>query len=113
MTLANILKNSAATVQNKAERRPITVPAANEAVQISKVDAVLIEALGKDSPVIPMGVFFTGVVLLSGLGAFNNNTSKARQQTFMRARLVAQGMTVAAMMASLAVQERAKYLGVQ
>ncbi len=58
-------------------------------------------------------MFGTGVILLSGLGAFNSNNRKGLQQTFMRLRIGAQGVTVALMMASLAVQERAKYLGVQ
>ncbi len=116
MNFSHMLRNSAAAVQGvkPAERRPqITVPSAGETVVISKMDAMLIEALGKDSPAIPMGVFATGVILLSGLGAFNNNTSKARQQTFMRMRLGAQGITIALMMGSLFVQERAKSLGLQ
>mmetsp|Transcript_16236 Transcript_16236/g.32557 ORF Transcript_16236/g.32557 Transcript_16236/m.32557 type:complete len:118 (-) Transcript_16236:41-394(-) len=117
MTLADVLRSSAASVQGvpkPAERRPqITIPNANEGIVISKMDALLIDALGKDSPAIPMGVFATGVILLSGLGAFNNNTSKARQQTFMRLRIGAQGVTVALMMGSLMVQERAKALGIQ
>jgi hypothetical protein len=56
------------------------------------------------------GVCATAVILLSGLFALKNN-NKAQQQMFMRLRVGAQGITVMAMMASLAVQERQKALG--
>mmetsp|Transcript_17038 Transcript_17038/g.12092 ORF Transcript_17038/g.12092 Transcript_17038/m.12092 type:complete len:120 (-) Transcript_17038:104-463(-) len=119
MPMSQMIRSAAASVQGvqparAAERRPqIVVPSTAETVQISELDAQLIYYLGKDSPAIPMGVFATGVILLSGLASFNNNTSKRSQQTFMRARLVSQGITIGLMMGSLAVQERAKYLGIQ
>jgi hypothetical protein len=56
------------------------------------------------------GVCATAVILLSGLFALKNN-NKAQQQMFMRLRVGAQGITVMAMMASLAVQERQRALG--
>jgi len=60
--------------------------------------------------VIPFGVGLTGVILGSGLVQFNFG-NKANQQMFMRMRVMAQGVTVVAMMLSLAVQERQKALG--
>jgi hypothetical protein len=56
------------------------------------------------------GVCTTAIILLSGLFALKNN-NKAQQQMFMRLRVGAQGITVMAMMASLAVQERQRALG--
>ena len=56
-----------------------------------------------------MGV--TTVILISGLFSMQAN-NKGQQQMFMRLRVGAQAVTVLAMMASLAVQERQKALGV-
>mmetsp|Transcript_55056 Transcript_55056/g.112517 ORF Transcript_55056/g.112517 Transcript_55056/m.112517 type:complete len:120 (-) Transcript_55056:136-495(-) len=119
MPFANAMRSAAVAVQGRkqspapvAAQRQIVVPAAKEEIQISALDAQLITYLGKDSPAIPMGVFATGVILLSGLVSFNNANAKM-QQNFMRARIVSQGITVAIMMGSLAVQERAKVLGLQ
>ena len=53
----------------------------------------------------------TAIILTSGLFSLQSN-NKAQQQTFMRLRVGAQGLTVLAMMASLAVQERQKALGI-
>ena len=90
----------------------IQVPSAKEdLVEISRLDAVLFETFGRDSPVIPVGVALTAIILTSGLFSLKSN-NKAQQQAFMRMRVGAQGATVLAMMASLAVQERQKSLGV-
>eukprot|EP00293_Proteomonas_sulcata_P020252 CAMPEP_0184288698 /NCGR_PEP_ID=MMETSP1049-20130417/1167_1 /TAXON_ID=77928 /ORGANISM="Proteomonas sulcata, Strain CCMP704" /LENGTH=115 /DNA_ID=CAMNT_0026595197 /DNA_START=185 /DNA_END=532 /DNA_ORIENTATION=- len=113
-----MMTSAAAKVQGVEQRRTalpsgraqIRVPSAEEGIRISYIDAKAIEWFGKDSPVIPVGVFTTGLVLMSGLVSFNF-ANKAMQQNFMRARVVTQGLTIAAMMTSLAVQERQKTLG--
>ncbi|EKX35956.1 hypothetical protein GUITHDRAFT_146112 [Guillardia theta CCMP2712] len=100
-------------VQGKKERTPQVkpvVPSAKEGVQVSELDAFMFKYFGKDSPIIPLGVFTTAIILGSGLVSFNSG-DKATSQTFMRARVIAQGITVAAMMASLGVQERQRSLG--
>jgi hypothetical protein len=58
-----------------------------------------------------MGVFATAVILASGLFSLQQK-KQANQQYAMRSRVVAQGITIAAMMTSLAVQERQKALGI-
>ena len=60
--------------------------------------------------IISTGVGVTAIILVSGLFSLQAN-NKPQQQMFMRMRVGAQGITVLAMMASLAVQERQKSLG--
>eukprot|EP00281_Chroomonas_sp_CCMP1168_P022630 CAMPEP_0206232936 /NCGR_PEP_ID=MMETSP0047_2-20121206/11698_1 /ASSEMBLY_ACC=CAM_ASM_000192 /TAXON_ID=195065 /ORGANISM="Chroomonas mesostigmatica_cf, Strain CCMP1168" /LENGTH=147 /DNA_ID=CAMNT_0053656739 /DNA_START=71 /DNA_END=514 /DNA_ORIENTATION=+ len=84
--------------------------ATGQTVMISAMDAFFIQNFGRDSPVIPVGCFLTAVILGSGLVQFNSG-NKGNQQMFMRARVVAQGLTVTAMMISLGVQQREKELG--
>jgi hypothetical protein len=60
--------------------------------------------------IISPGVGVTAIILVSGLFSLQAN-NKPQQQMFMRMRVGAQGITVLAMMASLAVQERQKSLG--
>ena len=85
--------------------------AKEDLVEISTLDQVLFQTFGKESPVIPAGVVLTALILTSGLFSLKNN-NKAQQQVFMRMRVGAQGVTLLAMMASLATQERQKALGV-
>ena len=63
------------------------------------------------SAVIPAGVFMTSCVLASGLLSLQQK-NRVNQQYAMRSRVIAQGITVGAMMTSLMVQERQKALGI-
>ena len=58
---------------------------------------------GSRSPLIPAGVCTTAVILMGGLKSFTEG-NRRKSQLFMRARVVAQGVTVAAMMGCLAWQ---------
>ncbi len=127
------------TRAQKAKSHPkhnaIIVPSSKEEpVKLSQLDQFLFQNFGKDSPVIPVGVYsprlshvfqfskynvlthycagvgVTAVILVSGLFSLQAN-NKPQQQMFMRMRVGAQAITVLAMMASLAVQERQKSLG--
>merc|ERR1711988_1690432 len=49
---------------------------------------------------VPIGCGSTALILIGGLGTFTTGNAK-RSQMFMRARVAAQGLTVAAMMWSL------------
>lgn len=80
-------------------------------VEITAVEYYMFDLFGKDSAVIPLGVFMTSIILASGLFSLQQK-NRANQQYAMRSRVVAQGVTIGAMMTSLLVMERQKYLGI-
>ena len=58
-------------------------------VQISGFEAFMFNYFGKDSPVIPGGVFITTCILASGLFSLQQK-NRANQQYAMRARVIGQ-----------------------
>jgi hypothetical protein len=60
-------------------------------VRITTAEAYLFDWFGKDSAVIPLGVFMTSLILASGLFSMQQK-NRANQQYAMRSRVVAQGM---------------------
>jgi len=80
-------------------------------VEISGFEAFMFDYFGKDSAVIPLGVFMTSIILFTGLFSLQQK-NRVNQQYAMRSRVVAQGVTIGAMMTSLLVMERQKYLGI-
>jgi len=80
-------------------------------VRISAFEAYMFEWFGKDSAVIPLGVFMTSCILASGLLSMQQK-NRVNQQYAMRSRVIAQGITIGAMMTSLGVQERQRALGI-
>jgi len=108
------LRTNSSAVRNSS----IRVASANEAggyvmngVEISAIEAFFFNYFGKDSPVIPGGVFITSCILASGLFSLQQK-NRSNQQYAMRARVVGQGITIGAMMTSLVVMERQKALGI-
>lgn len=61
----------------------------NRQVQISGFEAFMFNYFGKDSPVIPGGVFITSCILASGLFSLQQK-NRANQQYAMRARVIGQ-----------------------
>ncbi|KAJ1492928.1 hypothetical protein T484DRAFT_1930153 [Baffinella frigidus] len=118
MVFGSKIQAAARAVQGAAPRAPqstqrraaVVVPSAAEEIHVTSFEVFMFNYFGKDSAVIPGGIFITAVVLASGMASMSTG-NQANQQTFMRARIGAQALTVAAMMASLAVQERQKALG--
>jgi hypothetical protein len=121
MNLASTTQAAARAVQGtpapkahkSAQRRPahVAVPSAQEAIHIWHFEDFMFRHFGKDSSVIPAGIFLTTIVLGSGLASMSRG-NQANQQSFMRLRIGTQGVTVLAMLTSLAVQERQKVLGI-
>lgn len=58
-------------------------------VEISAIEAFFFNYFGKDSPVIPGGVFITSCILASGLFSLQQK-NRSNQQYAMRARVVGQ-----------------------
>uniref|UniRef100_A0A6U2CQH3 HIG1 domain-containing protein n=1 Tax=Hemiselmis andersenii TaxID=464988 RepID=A0A6U2CQH3_HEMAN len=101
-----------ARADKKKQETTQLIPAVAEGggVMVSDFEDVMFRYFGKDSLVIPIGCFVTTVVLATSFYQLHIG-NKRNGQLFMRARVAAQGLTVAAMMASLAVQARQKHLG--
>jgi hypothetical protein len=49
-----------------------------------------------DEPLVPIGAFITALILIGGVANFTAGKNPKRSQYFMRARVVAQGFTLAA-----------------
>lgn len=103
----------AVTIASPTEAKSghIVISHKGEEVSVSAFEAYMFDWFGKDSAVIPMGVFLTSVILGSGLLSLQQK-NRVNQQYAMRSRVIAQGITIGAMMTSLAVQERQKALGI-
>lgn len=56
----------------------------------------------KEEPLVPLGTLATTVVLIGGLASFSKGNSSIQQHKFMRARVIAQGLTVLAIAGSVA-----------
>mmetsp|Transcript_17308 Transcript_17308/g.33958 ORF Transcript_17308/g.33958 Transcript_17308/m.33958 type:complete len:140 (-) Transcript_17308:199-618(-) len=111
---ATLKRTARAPAARNTKPDPVTIPAVAEpetdTVNVSYLESVMFDYFGKDSLVIPLGCFVTTVVLCSTFVEFHKG-NKRNAQIFMRARVVAQGVTVACMMTSLLVQQRQKALG--
>eukprot|EP00802_Teleaulax_amphioxeia_P029738 Tamp_31971.p2 GENE.Tamp_31971~~Tamp_31971.p2 ORF type:complete len:130 (-),score=31.85 Tamp_31971:223-612(-) len=88
----------------------LRVSSAAEPPEISETDKFLFTYLGHRSPVVPLGCVITAGILGSGFSQFKAGNKKA-SQFFMRARVIAQGITVSLMMTSLYAQKRQRELG--
>mmetsp|Transcript_26996 Transcript_26996/g.48084 ORF Transcript_26996/g.48084 Transcript_26996/m.48084 type:complete len:98 (-) Transcript_26996:258-551(-) len=67
-----------------------------EWVDMSAMEAELFPQKGKRNPLVLVGAFATAGVLMAGLVSFHKG-NQALSQSMMRARVVAQGATVALM----------------
>ncbi len=61
-------------------------------VRITAFEAFMFEWFGKDSAVIPLGVFMTSCILASGLFSMQQK-NRVNQQYAMRSRVIAQGIS--------------------
>ncbi|EKX37668.1 hypothetical protein GUITHDRAFT_116145 [Guillardia theta CCMP2712] len=80
--------------------------------EISDFDRFLYRYLGAQSPVVPLGCVITAGILLSGFRQFQKG-NKMASQVFMRARVVAQGVTLGFMMTSIYIRDKQKRLGIE